>query len=68
MKQYRPKEGKKRKLPKLKLDFIFSWSVDHKKLYQNCEDSNFIRSPFTIPTQKKGIGICKKKKTPELLY
>ena len=32
VKQYRPEEKKNRKLPKLKLDFIFSWSVDHKKL------------------------------------
>ena len=40
VKKYRPLE-KNRKLTELKQDLIFSWFVDHKKLYPNCEGSNY---------------------------
>ena len=35
-----------RKLTKLKLDLNFSWLVDYKKLYSNCEDFNLVPLVF----------------------
>ena len=52
VKQYRPLEKKNRKLKELKQDLIFSWFVDHKKLYPNCKDSNYKNVPSTTPTSK----------------
>ena len=49
VKQYRPLEKKNRKLTELKQDLIFSRFVDYKKLYPNCEDSNYIYK--NVPSQ-----------------
>ena len=51
VKQCHPLE--KKKLTKLKLVLIFSWFIDHNKLYPNCDDSNYKRSLFTTPSSIK---------------
>ena len=38
---------------KKKLVLIFSWFIDHNKLYPNYEDSNYNRSLFTTPSSTK---------------
>ena len=51
VKQCHPLE--KKKLTKLKLVLIFSWFIDHNKLYPNYEDFNYKRSLFTTPSSTK---------------
>ena len=50
--QYRPLEKKAKSL-KLNVDLLFSWFVEHNKLYSNFEYSNYIRSPFTTQPSSK---------------
>ena len=51
--QYRPLEKKQARSLKLNVNLLFSWFVEHNKLYSNFEDSNYIRSPFTTQTSTK---------------
>ena len=51
--QYRPLEKKQARSLKLIVDLLFSWFVEHNKLYSNFEDSSYIRLPFTTHTSTK---------------
>ena len=52
--QYRPLEKKKQaRSLKLNVDLLFSWFIEHNKLYSYFEDSNYIRSPFTTQPSSK---------------
>ena len=63
VKQYRPLE--KKKLTELKQDLIFSWFVDHKKLYPNCKDSNYKNVPSQHLPQKCQQALLKMKQLSE---
>ena len=54
--QYRPLEKKQEKSLKLNVDLLFSWFVEHNKLYPNFYDSNYIRSPFTTQPSSKIVN------------
>ena len=64
VKKYRPLE-KNRKLTELKQDLIFSWFVDHKKLYPNCEDSNYKNVPSQHIPQQCQQALLKMKQLSE---
>ena len=64
VKQYRPLE-KDRKLTELKQDLIFSWFVDHKKFYPNCEDSNYKNVPSQHLPQKCQQALLEMKQLSE---
>ena len=49
----------------LKQDLIFSWFVDHKKLYPNCEDSNYKNVPSQHLPQKCQQALLKMKQVSE---
>ena len=68
VKQYRPLEKKKKKnrnLTELKQNLIFSLFVNHKKLYTNCEDSNYKNVPSQHLPQKCQEALLKMKQLSE---